>query len=79
MSKPISMDKTSAPIPKPGRGGLKGYFSEVIRELKKVQWPTPRETTRLTGVVVAVCAICLVVIYALSLVISSVIDMVVRK
>lgn len=73
------MDKPTAPIPKPGRGGLKGYFSEVIRELKKVQWPTPRETTRLTGVVAAVCAICLVVIYVLSFLITNIIDMLVRK
>lgn len=79
MSKPISMDKTSAPIPKTGRGGLKGYFADVTRELKKVQWPTPRETTRLTGVVVAVCAICLVAISVLSYLIAILVDLITRK
>lgn len=79
MSKPLSMDKPSAPVPKPGRGGLKGFFNDVIRELKKVQWPTPRETTRLTGVVVAVCGICLAVISAMSFIIAMLVDMITRK
>ena len=79
MSKPISMDKPSTPLPKPGRGGLKGYFGDVMRELKKVQWPTPRETTRLTGVVIAVCGICLVVISAMSFIMGSLVEMLTTK
>lgn len=78
MSKPISMDKPTAPIPKPSRGGIKGFVADVSRELKKVQWPTPRETTRLTGVVIAVCAICLVVIFVFSFVVEMLVGMITR-
>jgi preprotein translocase subunit SecE len=65
------IDNASTPIPKTGRGGLKGYFGEVTRELRKVQWPTPKETTRLTGVVLAVCGICVAVMFAMSYVITT--------
>lgn len=33
-------------------GKLITYFKETQRELSKVNWPTPRETVRLTVVVV---------------------------
>lgn len=36
------------------RGGLFRFFGEVISELKKVTWPTPQETVRLTLLVIAV-------------------------
>ncbi len=36
------------------RGGLFRFFGEVISELKKVTWPTPQETVRLTMLVIAV-------------------------
>jgi len=42
------------PLPKSKRG-MRGFLTEVVRELKKVTWPTHKETTRLTGVVMAVC------------------------
>lgn len=42
------------PLPK-SRRGMRGFFTEVARELKKVTWPKPKETTRLTGVVIVVC------------------------
>jgi preprotein translocase SecE subunit len=44
----------SVPIPRSKRG-LKGFISEVGREMKKVSWPTRAETNRLTGVVLGVC------------------------
>lgn len=44
----------SLPIPRSKRG-IKGFFSEVGREMKKVSWPTRAETNRLTGVVLGVC------------------------
>jgi preprotein translocase subunit SecE len=46
----------SVPIPRSKRG-LKGFFSEVGREMKKVSWPTRAETNRLTGVVLGVCVL----------------------
>jgi preprotein translocase SecE subunit len=44
----------SLPIPRSKRG-VKGFFSEVGREMKKVSWPSVNETNRLTGVVLSVC------------------------
>lgn len=45
-----------APIPLPkSKRGMRGFWTEVVRELKKVSWPTAKETSRLTGVVLAVC------------------------
>ncbi|HLK13892.1 MAG TPA: preprotein translocase subunit SecE [Fimbriimonadaceae bacterium] len=37
------------------RRGAKGFFAETSRELRKVNWPSPRDTTRLTGIVLTVC------------------------
>ncbi|MEZ0327699.1 MAG: preprotein translocase subunit SecE [Fimbriimonas sp.] len=45
---------SSLPTPKIRRG-LKSFFQDVIREMKKVTWPTKPETNRLTGVVLVVC------------------------
>ena len=47
--------------------GPKTYFIELIRELKKVTWPAPRETTRLFGIVLAVCLMVVVILTTLSL------------
>lgn len=35
--------------------GLKGFYRDVMRELRHVTWPTQRESVRLTGIVLAVC------------------------
>ena len=45
---------------------MRGFFIEVGRELKKVTWPTPKETTRLTGVVLAVCTFLILLLMALN-------------
>lgn len=37
------------------RRGIKGFFADTSRELRKVSWPSNRETTRLTGIVLTVC------------------------
>jgi preprotein translocase subunit SecE len=57
----------SVPIPKSKRG-FKAFLNDVSRELKKVHWPTRKETNRLTGVVLAVCAIAAAVLYGMSVV-----------
>ncbi|MFN8219876.1 MAG: preprotein translocase subunit SecE [Fimbriimonadales bacterium] len=46
----------SLPTPKMKRG-LKGFFAEVTREMKKVTWPPYKEINRLTGIVLAVCGL----------------------
>lgn len=55
---------SSIPLPKSKRG-LKGYWTEVGREMKKVTWPTRHETTRLTGVVLAVCVMVMGILFLL--------------
>lgn len=47
---------TSIATPKFKRG-LKGFFTETSREMKKVNWPTKKETTRLTFVVISLCVV----------------------
>jgi preprotein translocase SecE subunit len=46
------------------RRGLRAYFAEVGREMKKVSWPPHTETTRLTGVVLAVCGMVVLLLIA---------------
>jgi len=37
--------------------GLKGFFTDTSREMKKVNWPTKRETSRLTFVVLSLVVV----------------------
>jgi preprotein translocase subunit SecE len=34
-----------------------GFFGEVFAELRKAEWPTRQESTRLTGVVIAIAGL----------------------
>lgn len=54
------------PVPKLGRGP-KAFYRDVVREMKHVSWPTTRDTTRLTGVVFAVCLMVAGLLFILSL------------
>jgi len=54
---------------------MKGFFKEVVREIKKVNWPTPKETNRLTGIVLAVCGLIVAVLSALSYVIDTIVTL----
>jgi preprotein translocase SecE subunit len=54
----MANDTPQAPrgVALPGsRRGPKGFFAETMREMRKVNWPSKRETTRLTGIVLCVC------------------------
>jgi preprotein translocase subunit SecE len=64
----------SIPVPKPKRG-LKTFFNEVGREMKKVSWPTRAETNRLTAVVLVVCAGLVVVFTLLSVVFDTLVTL----
>jgi preprotein translocase SecE subunit len=66
---------TSIPTYRSKRG-WKGYFAEVGREMKKVNWPTRAETNRLTGVVFAVCFIVGIILFALSTVFEHFVSLV---
>lgn len=67
----------SLPLPK-SRRGLKGFYHEVVREMKKVNWPTKLETNRLTGVVLAVTIMCVVILTALGFIFSSFINLITK-
>ena len=67
--------RASVPIPKAKRG-LGSFFGDVRRELTKVSWPTPSETTRLTGVVLAVCALLAVVLGAMGFLFENLINLI---
>ncbi|CAN5508003.1 hypothetical protein BH11ARM1_BH11ARM1_09790 [soil metagenome] len=65
------------PTPKMRRGG-KSYFAEVLREMKKVSWPTKSETNRLFGVVMMVTIMLVVVLSTLGWLFGLIIDYVTR-
>jgi len=71
-SNPSGAGKPSVPIPGSKRG-LKGFFAETAREMHKVQWPTGHETTRLTGVVLTVCALITITLVVLGVVFEQII------
>jgi len=41
------------------------FFRDTISELRKVVWPTRQETTRLTLVVLAVCIVVGIILFAI--------------
>lgn len=49
-------DKKAAKGKKPKKGLVK-YLKDAKSEFKKVVWPTPKETTRNTVVVVVICVL----------------------
>lgn len=55
------------PIPRSPRG-IKTFFADVVREMKKVTWPTRAETTRMTGIVLAICALVVGILTVLNIV-----------
>jgi preprotein translocase SecE subunit len=58
--------------------GVKGFFADVGREMRKVTWPTKPETTRLTGVVMIVCIILVTILSVLGFVFDHVVRLVTR-
>lgn len=65
------------PLPK-SRRGIKSFFNEVIRELRKVSWPTKAETNRLTGVVLAVTLISVIILTGLGMLFGTLINLITK-
>lgn len=64
MSEKTKAPKATGNLPVPKmRRGVKGFYRDVVREMKHVTWPKPQETTRLTGVVLAVCVMIVAMLY----------------
>jgi len=63
----------------PGSGrGFKGFLTEARTEMTRVTWPTPKETSRLTGVVLAVCGIVVALLFVLSLVVDGALTFIIK-
>lgn len=58
--KPAKADKKPKPVEKKKRGGLGRYLREMKSELKKVVWPTKKQTINNTGVVI----LCVIIVGA---------------
>lgn len=69
------MPETPSSIATPKiRRGIRSYIAEVGREMRKVNWPPREETTRLTGVVLAVCGLVVLLLMAFNYVFLFLID-----
>jgi preprotein translocase SecE subunit len=58
--------------------GLKGFIQDLQREMKNVTWPTPQEATRLTGVVLGVCAGIIAFLFVISFVVEQAIKIIIQ-
>ncbi len=65
------------PLPK-SRRGVKGFFKEVGREMKKVNWPTKKETNRLTGVVMGVTLLCVAILTGMGKVFETLVNLITK-
>jgi preprotein translocase SecE subunit len=74
---PKGIKPGAVPIPSMKRG-LKGFYRDVVREMKHVTWPAPKETTRLTGIVLAVCTMIVVLLMFATYFFGAIIHMIVR-
>lgn len=58
-----SKDKKQKPAKK--KKGIVKYFKDARAEFKKVVWPTPKETTHNTVVVLVMCAVAALFIFGM--------------
>ena len=65
---------SSIPIPRSKRG-FRQFWVDVIREMRKVTWPPYTETNRLTGVVLAVCALLILILTGFHLFFKTIVDL----
>jgi preprotein translocase SecE subunit len=63
----------TASLPQPDtKGGIGPFFRSLQQEVKKIIWPTRKETTRLANTVVGVCVLLVGILTVLSLIIEFV-------
>ncbi|MCG9895558.1 MAG: preprotein translocase subunit SecE [Fimbriimonadaceae bacterium] len=68
------MSKKEPAAPKAGsiatlpkmRRGLKGFYQDLIVEMRKVSWPTPKDSTRMSGMVLGVCGLVVLILFGIS-------------
>lgn len=79
MSESPKASKMPAGVPVPKlRRGFKGFYKDVVREMKHVTWPTPKETTRLTGIVLAVCTLIVLLLMAATFLFGTLLHLIVK-
>ena len=61
----------SVAVPNIKKKGLKGFYKDIVREMKHVNWPSMHESNRLTGVVLAVCFIAAGTLFGLSIIFNT--------
>ena len=76
--KPNLQAAGSIATPNIKKRGWKGFYRDVIREMKYVNWPTRHETYRLTGVVLAVCILATSVLFVLSTTFNSLYNIIIK-
>ncbi|MBS1716110.1 MAG: preprotein translocase subunit SecE [Armatimonadetes bacterium] len=79
-NKPIPSAKPAAgaiSVPSSKRG-LGGFYHELMREMRKVSWPTTKEANRLTGVVLAVCGMMVVMLLVLSTLVDQLMTLITK-
>lgn len=57
---------SNLPLPDSKGRGIQGFYRDITREMKHVNWPTRQEALRLTGVVLGICGLLAFVLTALS-------------
>lgn len=62
-TKGAKSEKSAKPVKK--KKGIVKYFKDARAEFKKVVWPTPKETTRNTIVVLVMCLVAALFIFGL--------------
>ncbi|RMD51122.1 MAG: preprotein translocase subunit SecE [Ignavibacteria bacterium] len=48
------------------------FFNDVVKEMKKVTWPTKEELKESTNVVIVVCLLIAVFTYAIDMIVSQI-------
>jgi preprotein translocase subunit SecE len=56
---------------------IQRYFRETVGELRKVNWPTPREAWHLTRIVLLVLAVMSIALGSLDFIFSKIIELIV--
>lgn len=60
-------------------GGVLQYLREVRGELRKVTWPTPEESRRLTVIVLVVTILFALFLFSFDLMFSNVVQLILRQ
>jgi preprotein translocase SecE subunit len=69
MAKGANNPAGKVPVPDMRRG-IRGFFEDVKRELKRVIWPSRTDTVRLTGTVLIVCVLFILYLWTVGYVVD---------